>query len=139
MVAFTNIISAISMALVASTANAAPSAKRDNPAIDFTLYAPPTTNQTQCWNNVKGGEVHLRTAALTNGVSACNTINFSTFEIYTQHGLNCRVNVFDNPTCKYGNIGSYDQVGVCEYASTGSNGTLKTIQLQSWQVTCDSA
>jgi hypothetical protein len=88
MVAITNIISAISMVLLASGANAAPSIeKRDSPAVDFTLYAPPPTNQTLCWDNIQ--EVHLRTASLTGGVSACYTVNFSTFEIWTQHGLNC--------------------------------------------------
>jgi hypothetical protein len=89
MVAFTSFMSAISMVLLASTATAAPSVeKRDNPAVELTLYAPPASDPTKCWNNAK--EIHLRTGDLNkDGLSPCYTVDYSTFEIWGQHGLNC--------------------------------------------------
>jgi hypothetical protein len=92
MVAITTFISAISLALLA---NAAPSVeivekRQGNAAIDFTLYSPDNTHSNQCFGNIPNGEIHLRTPSLNkNGTSACYTINFSTLEIWNQHGLDC--------------------------------------------------
>jgi hypothetical protein len=100
MVAFTAFVSAISMALLASTASAAPSvvAARQPPtssAIDFTLYK--TTQpglENMCYTPVD--VVHVSpTELVDNGGSstACNTANFYVAQIDSvAWGWNCQRN-----------------------------------------------
>jgi hypothetical protein len=93
MVAFTALVSAISMALLATTASAVPTVltSRQWPpptstVLDFTLYK--TTqpgNEGQCWDGAIGAHV------APSDIGACNKADFYTFQINTVHpGYDCQ-------------------------------------------------
>jgi hypothetical protein len=103
MVSFAALVSAISMALLATTISAAPAIteERDWPpptssVLDFTLYKETSPgNEGKCWNNVPGGDLHVAPADLVsfNGTAkstACNKADFYVAHIDTTHpGYNC--------------------------------------------------
>jgi hypothetical protein len=110
MVAFTAFVSAISMALLASTASAAPSvvAARGGPptssVIDFTLYKTITPGQeNMCYTQVD--VVHVApTDLVANGGSStvCNTGDFYVAQIDTlAWGWNCQRNSSPSFSRKY--------------------------------------
>jgi hypothetical protein len=100
MVAFTELVSAISMAIFATTAVASPTlmAVRQPPptssVIDFTLYK--TTQpgyEDQCWNGVEIVHVSPNDLTAANGADStvCNTADFYTLRIdHVATGYNCQ-------------------------------------------------
>jgi hypothetical protein len=100
MVAFSQLVSAISMALFATTAVASPTlmAARQPPptssVIDFTLYK--TTQpgyEDQCWNGVDIVHVSPNDLFAKNGadITGCNTADFYVLHIDSQApGYNCQ-------------------------------------------------
>ena len=103
MVSFAALISAISMALLATTISAAPAIteERDWPpptssVLDFTLYKETSPgNEGKCWGNVPGGDLHIAPTDLvsfdgTTKSTACNKADFYVAHINTSHpGYNC--------------------------------------------------
>jgi hypothetical protein len=86
MVAFTALASAISMALLASTANAVPTPPPTSSAVDFTLYTGQQPgHQNECWDG--GVSLHVTPADL----GKCNKANvFYTARIDAQaYGYSC--------------------------------------------------
>ena len=104
MVSFTALVSAVSMALFATTINAAPAIKveRDWPpptssVLDFTLYKETSPgNEGECWNNIPGGDIHVAPGDLISTAgdpyksTVCNKADFYVAHIDSTHpGYNC--------------------------------------------------
>ncbi|KAE9379846.1 hypothetical protein N431DRAFT_476922 [Stipitochalara longipes BDJ] len=147
MVSLAAFASAISMALLASTASAAPGivAERQPPptssVLDFTLYKTlQAGSENQCWWGAPGnnqGHPPPSEFVARNGASwsSCHQADFYTLRIYNQApGYNCQVNVYSDNACN-------NYVGAVQYNSDFSQpctfpGSSGLVDLLSWEVSC---
>ncbi|KAE9377240.1 hypothetical protein N431DRAFT_436497 [Stipitochalara longipes BDJ] len=132
MVAFTTLVSAISMALLASTAKAVPTPPPTSSALDFTIYSGQQSGlQNQCYDG--GKSLHVAPADL----GKCNQADvFYTARIDAQaYGYSCNLEVYTDDNCTAA-IGGYsyppDWSKPCQYAG----GLQIKYNLNSWKVTC---
>ncbi|KAH8770456.1 hypothetical protein F5882DRAFT_411450 [Hyaloscypha sp. PMI_1271] len=145
MVSFTALASTVSMALLATTASAAPAIGERDPVpqppqtwsvIDLSLFKTlQSGSENQCWWWVDQGhpspsEFVPNSPSGTH--SACHKSDFYNLKIdHIATGYNCQVKVYSDDNCATGGYTiTYPTVGDCKYPS----GSL--VNFHSWEVFC---
>ncbi|KAE9373874.1 hypothetical protein N431DRAFT_504392 [Stipitochalara longipes BDJ] len=139
MKSFTGLVSAILVALLANTANAAPTypGPPTSSVLDFTLYKTAHPDENQCYTSVDTVSVSPNDLVYYGtGVAStvCNSASFYVGQIDTvAWGWNCQINVYSDPTCSdfVGSIVQSNDWYPCAFPG----GSL--VNLQGWRVNCE--